>query len=213
MFRAMGHADVAVLDGGFNAWREAGGAVEDLPPHFMADRHFTVRPRRDLVRASALTAAGVSPNAVLFEAQGRRIVVPASDLIATNQVARHVFLGETVCAAAIARLARAEQAVVYWLMGHGEGEVTDYDALTGFSTIAREIRHEGYDLRLLELWRTKSVPADAEALIVAGPALAAPVGKVTHLEGKADLTDPAGKFVGRLRTSKHLALAPFVVTL
>lgn len=50
MFRVMGHGDVAVLDGGFNAWRAAGGAVEDLPPHFLADRHFTVRPRRDLVR-------------------------------------------------------------------------------------------------------------------------------------------------------------------
>jgi thiosulfate/3-mercaptopyruvate sulfurtransferase len=50
MFRTMGHADVAVLDGGFDAWRNAGGAVEDLPPHFMADRHFTVRPRQDLVR-------------------------------------------------------------------------------------------------------------------------------------------------------------------
>lgn len=50
MFRVMGHGDVAVLDGGFNAWRNAGGAVEDLPPHFLADRHFTARPRRDLVR-------------------------------------------------------------------------------------------------------------------------------------------------------------------
>lgn len=50
MFRTMGHADVAVLDGGFDAWRNAGGAVEDLPPHFLADRHFTVRSRRDLVR-------------------------------------------------------------------------------------------------------------------------------------------------------------------
>jgi thiosulfate/3-mercaptopyruvate sulfurtransferase len=50
MFRAMGHGDVAVLDGGFEAWRNAGGAVEDLPPHFHADRHFTVRPRRDLGR-------------------------------------------------------------------------------------------------------------------------------------------------------------------
>jgi thiosulfate/3-mercaptopyruvate sulfurtransferase len=49
MFRAMGHGDVAVLNGGFDAWRAAGGAVEDLPPHFHADRHFTVRPRRDLV--------------------------------------------------------------------------------------------------------------------------------------------------------------------
>ncbi|MDP3493648.1 MAG: 3-mercaptopyruvate sulfurtransferase [Hyphomonadaceae bacterium] len=50
MFRSMGHGDVAVLDGGFDAWRAAGGAIEDLPPHFQADRHFTVRPRRDLVR-------------------------------------------------------------------------------------------------------------------------------------------------------------------
>jgi len=50
MFRIMGHADVAVLDGGFEAWRTAGGEVEDLPPHFVADRHFTVRPRRDIVR-------------------------------------------------------------------------------------------------------------------------------------------------------------------
>ncbi len=50
MFRSMGHGDVAVLDGGFDAWRAAGGAVEDLPPHFQADRHFTVRPRRDLVK-------------------------------------------------------------------------------------------------------------------------------------------------------------------
>jgi thiosulfate/3-mercaptopyruvate sulfurtransferase len=50
MFRSMGHGDVAVLDGGFDAWRAAGGGVEDLPPHFHADRHFTVRPRRDLVK-------------------------------------------------------------------------------------------------------------------------------------------------------------------
>jgi thiosulfate/3-mercaptopyruvate sulfurtransferase len=50
MFRVMGHGDVAVLDGGFEAWRSAGGEIEDLPPLYLADRHFTVRPRRDLVR-------------------------------------------------------------------------------------------------------------------------------------------------------------------
>lgn len=51
MFRAMGHGDVAVLDGGFAAWTEAGGEVEDLPPSFAVDRHFTVRARGDLVRS------------------------------------------------------------------------------------------------------------------------------------------------------------------
>jgi thiosulfate/3-mercaptopyruvate sulfurtransferase len=50
MFRVMGHEDVAVLDGGFDAWRAEGGAVEDLPPISQPDRHFTPRPRRDLVR-------------------------------------------------------------------------------------------------------------------------------------------------------------------
>ncbi len=128
-----------------------------------------VDPRRDLVMAAALAGAGVPPNTVLFEAQGRRIAVPADDLVLTNQGARSVFRGETVCAAAIARLSRARTSVVYWLQGHGEGNPADYDALCGFSTIAREIRQEGYDLRLLELWNAKGVPADAEALIVAGP--------------------------------------------
>jgi len=50
MFRVMGHRDVAVLDGGFDAWRRGGGAIEDLPPLVTTDRHFTVRPRHDLVR-------------------------------------------------------------------------------------------------------------------------------------------------------------------
>jgi thiosulfate/3-mercaptopyruvate sulfurtransferase len=50
MFRVMGHDDIAVLDGGLDAWRAAGGAIEDLPPIHPADRHFTVRMRGDLVR-------------------------------------------------------------------------------------------------------------------------------------------------------------------
>ncbi len=56
MFRLMGHEDVAVLDGGFDAWRNAGGEVEDLPPLYAADRHFTVRFRSDLIRDKARIA-------------------------------------------------------------------------------------------------------------------------------------------------------------
>lgn len=70
MFRVMGHADVAVLDGGFEAWRNAGGEVEDLPPHFVADRHFTVRPRRDLVRDIGQVKSSLeSGNAQLVDAR------------------------------------------------------------------------------------------------------------------------------------------------
>ncbi len=70
MFRSMGHGDVAVLDGGFEAWRNAGGAVEDLPPHFHADRHFTVRPRRDLGRdIGQMKATATSKTAQIVDAR------------------------------------------------------------------------------------------------------------------------------------------------
>lgn len=49
MFRAMGHRDVKVLNGGLNAWEAAGGAIEDLPPS-PPERHYTARKRTDLVR-------------------------------------------------------------------------------------------------------------------------------------------------------------------
>lgn len=74
MLRAMGHADVAVLDGGFNAWKAVGGAIEDLPPSTTADRHFTVRLRSDLVRnidhVKAAIASG-SPQIVDARAAAR----------------------------------------------------------------------------------------------------------------------------------------------
>lgn len=49
-FRAMGHEDVAVLDGGFPAWEAAGCPIETGPPQKRGERHFTARLRSDLVR-------------------------------------------------------------------------------------------------------------------------------------------------------------------
>lgn len=49
MFRAMGHLNVFVLDGGFLKWRAEGLPVDDaLPSHFA--RHFTSRPDWSLVK-------------------------------------------------------------------------------------------------------------------------------------------------------------------
>lgn len=64
MFRAMGHKDIKVLDGGLAAWQAHGGETEDLPPHAV-ERHFTAaRKRADLVRdldqMRELVAAGTT---------------------------------------------------------------------------------------------------------------------------------------------------------
>ena len=49
MFRAMGHEDVAVLDGGFAKWRAEGRPVDDLPVR-PSERHFTPRANSFLLR-------------------------------------------------------------------------------------------------------------------------------------------------------------------
>lgn len=56
MFRAMGVTDIAVLDGGYKAWIENGGKVEDLPP-VAVERHFTPRVRADLIKTKEQVAS------------------------------------------------------------------------------------------------------------------------------------------------------------
>jgi len=49
LFRLMGQADVAVLDGGLPKWKSEGRPLEDLPP-MVRDRHMVVRFQNQLVR-------------------------------------------------------------------------------------------------------------------------------------------------------------------
>ncbi|NBD30918.1 MAG: 3-mercaptopyruvate sulfurtransferase [Alphaproteobacteria bacterium] len=49
LFRLMGKADVAVLDGGFPKWRAEGRPVEDMPP-VIRDRHMTVQRQNQMVK-------------------------------------------------------------------------------------------------------------------------------------------------------------------
>lgn len=49
MLRAMGHEEVAVLDGGFPKWKREGRPIEDLVPQ-PYPRHFTPRPNNALLR-------------------------------------------------------------------------------------------------------------------------------------------------------------------
>lgn len=49
LFRLMGKADIAVLDGGLPKWVAEGRETEDLPP-MMRDRHITVQRQANLVK-------------------------------------------------------------------------------------------------------------------------------------------------------------------
>lgn len=49
LFKLMGKADIAVLDGGFPKWQAEGRPIEDLPP-LTRDRHMTVQRQAHLVK-------------------------------------------------------------------------------------------------------------------------------------------------------------------
>jgi len=49
MFRAMGHNEVAVLDGGLPNWKAQGRPTDDMPP-MPRERHFTARLNRFILR-------------------------------------------------------------------------------------------------------------------------------------------------------------------
>lgn len=49
MFRAMGHEDVAVLDGGLKKWIAEGRPLEDMPPGRRPECHYTPRANASLV--------------------------------------------------------------------------------------------------------------------------------------------------------------------
>ena len=141
-----------------------------------------VDPRWDLARAGQLTTQGVPENALLFERQRRRVVVTLEDMLTQRQHTQPneenrpnrrdslgVFRGESVCAAAISRLALPfERATIHWLQGHGEVRFDDYDDLHGFSDIARELKRSGFDLKELSLPGLNRLPDDCHVLVVAG---------------------------------------------
>jgi len=138
-----------------------------------------VDPRWDLARAGQLAAYGAEPPALVFERLPRRVVVPLDEMVASADGGGGAggFRGEMVCAAAIARLVLpSERPVVYWLQGHGEAGYDDYDALRGFSDIAREMARDGYEIRPLVLAGLRQVPEDCRVLVVAGASRALAAG-------------------------------------
>ena len=49
-FRAMGHDDIAVLNGGLKKWKAEGRALEEGSPNVRTPRHFTPRQNAELLR-------------------------------------------------------------------------------------------------------------------------------------------------------------------
>ena len=137
-----------------------------------------VDPTRDLARMEklvnkyGLTEAQV----VVFDIAGNFAVKKQSDIAEVvlkkgmQEPAIVAFRGEQAFSSAIYGLMQGETPVVYFLVGHGERRVTDFDQTSGFSKIGTMVLQDNLEVKELVLSGEKKIPEDAAAVVIAGPA-------------------------------------------
>ncbi len=75
---------------------------------------------------------------------------------------------EEALTTAILKVTTEEKKKVYFLKGHGEKSIENYDD-TGLSRAKRRLEKEQFEVEELVLAGKKSVPADADVVVIAGP--------------------------------------------
>jgi len=135
-----------------------------------------VDPDRDiaLTEEMAVKYQVTEPNVVVFQC-GERSEYERTDEIAqidaSSGVERiMVFRGEQSFSSAIQGVVQQTAPSVYFLTGHGERDIENFDPRIGFSGIRQLIERDNAEVRTLELSVEKKIPADCDVLIVAGAA-------------------------------------------
>lgn len=69
---------------------------------------------------------------------------------------------------ALIRVTKKEEKVIYWVIGHGERSLED-EGKTGYSLLLASLKQQNYQVKPLLLATAKKMPADAAAVVLAGP--------------------------------------------
>lgn len=108
----------------------------------------------DLQPALARQMGVTDYGTLVFESEGRRQSTFGSE--------------EQDITSGILKVSRAEQKVIYFLVGHGERSIDDYGQ-NGYSKVKSLLEKENYQVKTTNLAVTPTVPADAALLIIASP--------------------------------------------
>ena len=134
-----------------------------------------VDPDRDIAQTEELAVKyQVSePNVVVFSYDGRSKYKRADEIAKTSAASGVTkilsFKGEQAFSSAIQEVVQKMVPVVYFLTGHGEQDIENFDTRTGFSGLSQLIERDNVEVHKLELSLEKQIPSDCAALIIAGP--------------------------------------------
>ena len=136
-----------------------------------------IDPMRNLARARELQSLhqfGSEENLIIVETEGRTKQLSAVDMAEYDYLPQvtgdpprvTAFKGEQMITGALLELLQPEQRAVYFLQGHGEPPVGEGSPL---SLLQEYIVRQGVRVDGLNLSLTGAVPADAGAVVIAGP--------------------------------------------
>ncbi len=139
-----------------------------------------VDPYRDRARAEQLVKEySFDPQSeaglVIFVAGPRHKYVGAEDMVDLDRsdyggdIRIKAFKAEGAFLSALQTVTEEQPPKVYFLTGHGERDPDDYDPRRGYSTLASYMKRDNIVVEKWNLLEKQSLPADARALVIAGP--------------------------------------------
>ncbi len=174
-----------------------------------------VDPARDLARTEKLSKQyGLTEaEVVVFDVDGKSKIVKQNDLADIMMVKGRrdpilsAFKGEQAFSSAIQGLIQGKTPKVYFLVGHGEKRVTEFDQVSGYTRIGTALVRDNLELEELLLTGEKKIPEDAAALIIAGPDKAMSATEVDMVE---DYLRRSGRVMILLDALKDGGLEPML---
>lgn len=146
----------------------AAQATELMRRYAEESRYFRfelVDPDREPERAQELGVTAYGTVVLQVEgSKGKPIRVEAEQ----SSGQRSISLSEEKLTNALMKIARSGEKTVYFLEGHGEGDITG-PQLNGYTRVATALGNQAFQVKPLFLARDPKVPADCTALVIAGP--------------------------------------------
>ncbi len=127
------------------------GRMTSLSPHF----HYSII---DMNRNPALARQyhAVQYGTLVFESDGQRKGTLMSS-------------GESAVVSTMIQVTRSGEKVVYFLTGHGEGDLANEVPTEGYMKLRGALADEFYQVRTLSLTPSGAVPEDASVVVILGP--------------------------------------------
>lgn len=170
---------VVFFQPGHNAYEDIHNLLKEYEYASPLMRVEWVDPDRDLARTEELMRKYQvdQANVVVFDAGGRSKYVTARDIAEYDyspvrfgqSPERVAFKGEQAFSSAIQSITESRRPVIYFLQGHGERDVDSFNRSAGYSSLAQGIKRDNIDVRKLTLGEAQLIPADCDALVIAGP--------------------------------------------